>query len=173
MKVRHRTSSGREKIELQMTPMIDIVFQLLVFFIMTFRIVSQEGDFNIKMPLAAPSAATNSSLQMPPIKVRLTADAAGELSGVYLNDRSIPFAVGAPVPLEPLRLEIIGIIGDERGPGSYQEQAEVELDCDFDLHYVHVVDAITAVSGYVNRDSGEIIKLVEKIKFAPPRDAAE
>jgi biopolymer transport protein ExbD len=45
-----------DKIELQMTPMIDIVFQLLVFFIMTFKIVSQEGDFNIKMPLAAQQA---------------------------------------------------------------------------------------------------------------------
>ena len=39
-----------EKIELQMTPMIDIVFQLLVFFIMTFNVVAQEGDFNIRMP---------------------------------------------------------------------------------------------------------------------------
>ena len=54
MKIRHTTSSGQDKIELQMTPMIDIVFQLLVFFIMTFKIVSQEGDFNVKMPLADP-----------------------------------------------------------------------------------------------------------------------
>jgi biopolymer transport protein ExbD len=54
MKVRN--SGGKnEKVEIPMTPMIDIVFQLLVFFIMTFKIVSQEGDFNIKMPLAAPS----------------------------------------------------------------------------------------------------------------------
>ena len=45
-----------QKVELQMTPMIDIVFQLLIFFIITFKIVAPEGDFNIKMPLAAPSA---------------------------------------------------------------------------------------------------------------------
>ena len=36
---------GRLGKGLEMTPMIDIVFQLLVFFIMTFKIVSQEGDF--------------------------------------------------------------------------------------------------------------------------------
>ena len=35
MKIRHTTGSGQEKIELQMTPMIDIVFQLLIFFIMS------------------------------------------------------------------------------------------------------------------------------------------
>ena len=39
MKIRNTGGDG-EKIELQMTPMIDIVFQLLVFFIMTFKIVA-------------------------------------------------------------------------------------------------------------------------------------
>ena len=56
MKIRNTDGKG-EKIELQMTPMIDIVFQLLVFFIMTFKIVAMEGDFNIRMPAAAPQAA--------------------------------------------------------------------------------------------------------------------
>ena len=50
MKIRGKRPSKDEKIELQMTPMIDIVFQLLVFFIMTFNVVAQEGDFNIRMP---------------------------------------------------------------------------------------------------------------------------
>ena len=168
MRVRHTTSSGQDKIELQMTPMIDIVFQLLVFFIMTFRIVSQEGDFNIKMPLAAPAEGSMES-QLPPIKVRLTAAPGGELEGVFLNDRPLQFSPGARVTMLPLREEIIAIIGDDRGPGSVQEEAEVELDCDYRLHYVHVVEAITAVSGYIDPTTGEVVKLVEKIKFAPPR----
>lgn len=153
-----------------MTPMIDIVFQLLVFFIMTFKIVSQEGDFNIKMPLAAPSASTVDELQLPPMKVRLTANAGGQLSGLYLNERALPFGAGFSIGMMPLRNEIVGIIGDDRGPGSIQEQAEVELDCDYGLHYSHVVDAITAVSGYLDSETGEVVKLVEKIKFAPPRE---
>ncbi|MEK6237543.1 MAG: biopolymer transporter ExbD, partial [Planctomycetales bacterium] len=66
MKVRNQKDS--EKVELQMTPMIDIVFQLLVFFVMTFKIVSQEGDFDIKMPLAAPSEGTPDEDLYPPIK---------------------------------------------------------------------------------------------------------
>ena len=48
-----RGPSGPAKVEQNMTPMIDIVFQLLTFFIMTLKIATQEGDFNIKMPLAA------------------------------------------------------------------------------------------------------------------------
>ncbi|MEC9149539.1 MAG: biopolymer transporter ExbD, partial [Planctomycetota bacterium] len=38
MKIR-KIGTAEEKIELQMTPMIDIVFQLLVFFVMTFKVV--------------------------------------------------------------------------------------------------------------------------------------
>ena len=164
MKIRHSTSSGQDKIELQMTPMIDIVFQLLVFFIMTFKIVSQEGDFNIKMPLAAPAAGAPDDLQLPPMKVRLRAGGGGVLAGMSLNDKGVG-------TMEALRLEIIGVVGDDRGPGSIQETAEVELDCDYGLRYEHVIQAITAVSGYID-DTGNVVKLVEKIKFAPPRQAS-
>jgi biopolymer transport protein ExbD len=159
MKVRHQSEG--EKIELQMTPMIDIVFQLLVFFIMTFKIVSQEGDFNIKMPLAAPAAGAPDDLQLPPMKVRLQAGASGQLAGMSLGERSI-------ATMDALRAEIVSIVGTDRGPGTTQETAEVELDCDYGLRYEHVIQAITAVSGYVD-DTGNVVKLVEKIKFAPPR----
>ena len=66
MKIRHTTSSGSERIVLQMTPMIDVVFQLLVFFIFTFRIVAQEGDFHVKMPAAAPRTPPEAPSPMPP-----------------------------------------------------------------------------------------------------------
>ena len=58
MKFRHAVAGGDEKIELQMVPMIDIVFQMLIFFVMTFKIAVPEGDFNITMPINAPSDAT-------------------------------------------------------------------------------------------------------------------
>lgn len=164
MKVRHNKGGGDDKVELQMTPMIDIVFQLLVFFIMTFKIVSQEGDFNIKMPLAAPAAGAPDDLQLPPMKIRLQAGGGGMLAGMSLNERGVG-------TMEALRLEIIGVVGDDRGPGSIQETAEVELDCDYGLRYEHVIQAITAVSGYID-DTGNVVKLVEKIKFAPPRQAS-
>jgi biopolymer transport protein ExbD len=164
MRIRHSTESGSDKIELQMTPMIDIVFQLLVFFIMTFKIVAQEGDFNIKMPLAAPSDGLPEDDALPPMKVRLRADADGNPAGIMLNDKAFS-------DWRSLNDYMIGIVGNERGPGSYQETAEVELDCDYSLRYEHVISAVTAVSGFVD-DGGNVVKLVEKIKFSPPRPAS-
>ncbi|MGQ9606505.1 MAG: ExbD/TolR family protein [Thermogutta sp.] len=160
MKFRGSGTRTGGKIELMMTPMIDVVFQLLTFFIMTFKIVSPEGDFFIKMPLAAPSAGVPSDAQLPPIKVRLTAAAGGRLSGIYLSERRLG-------GFEELRQQVRLLVGDQAGPGGAGD-AEVEFDCDYDLNYENVMKAVTAVSGYVAPD-GRIIRLVEKIKFAPPR----
>lgn len=160
MKFRHRDVSD-EKIELQMTPMIDIVFQLLVFFIMTFKIVAQEGDFNVKMPLAAPNAGAIDDSVLPPLKLRLLADANGNLAadGIQLNDRVFSDFSG-------LHAYIRSLMGDDSGPGAVGD-AEIEIDCDYALRYAHAIDAFTAVSGYLDAD-GNVIKLIDKIKFAPP-----
>jgi len=161
MKVRHAENRGTDKVEVPMTPMIDIVFQLLVFFIMTFKIVSQEGDFNIKMPLAAPREGLPDDQQLPPMKLRLTADRGGVLTSIRLNEKGFS-------DFASLHSHIISILGDERGPGSIQQTAEVELDCDYQLRYEFVIEAITAVSGFLSED-GQLVKLIEKIKFSPPK----
>ena len=165
MKVRNAGGNKDDRVEIQMTPMIDIVFQLLIFFIMTFKVVSMEGDFNIKMPLAAPSEGLPDEDKLPPMKIRMIAGANGRLAQMSLNDTTFG-TDGAE--FERLHKYIIGIVGDERGPGSVQDTAEIELDCDYNLEYDFVIKAITAVSGYVDAD-GNIVRLVEKIKFAPPR----
>ncbi|MBN2218225.1 MAG: biopolymer transporter ExbD [Pirellulales bacterium] len=153
----------QEPIRLMMTPMIDIVFLLLIFFIMTFKIVSPEGDFNIRMPAEAPAARDPGILMIPPLKVRLTADRNGGLTGVYLGEARMADAA----PFEELRERIMQIVGDDAGPGSAVEDSEVELDCDYNLRFEYAIDAITAVSGKIRH--GEIIKLIDKIRFAPPR----
>ena len=62
----------REDVIVQMTPMIDIVFQLMCFFLFTFKIVLPEGDFSIRMPSAAASTASTPS-ESPLLKVRAAA----------------------------------------------------------------------------------------------------
>jgi biopolymer transport protein ExbD len=149
-----------DKIPIDMTPMIDIVFQLLTFFCMTLKVAAAEGDFNIKMPLAAPRQGIPDPNQLPPMKVRMRADSSGNLIELLLNERSF----SGRDRWTQLHNYIAGLVGD----GSLAASAEVELDCDFGLKYEYVIEAITAVSGKVNPD-GQTIKLVEKIKFAPPR----
>jgi biopolymer transport protein ExbD len=165
MRVRNIQRGTSEDVELQMTPMIDIVFQLLVFFVMTFKIAMPEGDFNIKMPLAAPSEGIPEPDQLPPIKVRMTARSNGTLGQIQFGNR--PLGSG-PKSFDLLRQRIIDLVGKEPGPSTL-ESTEVELDCDYNLRYEFVVEAITAVSGYVDKDTGGVVKVIEKIKFAPPR----
>ncbi len=155
------TPSGSNKVDQNMTPMIDVVFQLLAFFVMTFKVAQPEGDFNVKMPLNAPSAGVSQD-PFPPIKLRITAKADGSLNQILMGSRPI-----ASYPA--LHAEILNLVGSDTGPGSMASQMEVELDCDYALHYDNVIQAITAVSGYVRND--KIFRLIEKVKFASPREA--
>ncbi len=164
MRVRNIQRGTSEDVELQMTPMIDIVFQLLVFFVMTFKIAMPEGDFNIKMPLQAPSEGIPEPDQLPPIKIRMTARANGTLAQIQFGNR--PLRPSSRV-FDELRQNIIDLVGEEPGPSTL-ESTEVELDCDYNLRYEYVIEAITAVSGYVDPD-GRVVKVIEKIKFAPRR----
>ena len=58
MKIRNIHAGDRKTGELTITAMIDVVFLLLAFFIMTFKIVAPEGDFRVNMPQAAPVPIT-------------------------------------------------------------------------------------------------------------------
>ncbi|MFN9591117.1 MAG: ExbD/TolR family protein, partial [Pirellulaceae bacterium] len=146
--------------ELQMTSMIDIVFLLLIFFITTFKIAAQEGDFNVKMPLSGAGGAPTDLTQLP-IKLRMKADANGQLADISVND-TISFGQD----WAKVRAYIVQLMGDSAGP-SEEDGPEVEIDLDYNLRYVHVVEAITAVTGY--RQGNDVVRLVDRIKFAPPR----
>ncbi|HVV99131.1 MAG TPA: biopolymer transporter ExbD, partial [Planctomycetaceae bacterium] len=52
------------------------------------------------------------------------------------------------------------------------EDPEVEIDADYNLDYSHVVRAISACTGTVDPRTGELVRYVQRIRFAPPRRAA-
>jgi hypothetical protein len=127
-------SRSDEKVEMQLTSMIDIIFLLLIFFVMTFKIAAQEGDFNIRMPIGGGSGAADTTNL--PIKLRLRSNTDGELVDIVVDDtRSF---------------------GNDFG----------KLRA-FILRYSHVITAISTITG--QRQGDEIKRLVERIKFAPPR----
>ncbi len=158
MKIR---TKGSDRAELQLTSMIDVVFLLLIFFVMTFKIAAQEGDFSIRMPLQG-QGAPSENLDLP-IKLRLRADANGNLTDITVNDsRSFGTDFNA------LRGYVSQLTGGESGPTG-EEGPEVEIDLDYNLRYEFVIGAITHVTGY--RANDDIVPLVKRIKFAPPRKA--
>ena len=150
-----------------MTPMIDVCFQLIIFFMLSLKLFSPEGDFSIKMPLAT-SEGPPPIDQLPPIKLVLTADSNGKLAGLTMGTKQL----SSKDPFNELRREIRTIIKDDIGPGTTGSKQEVELDCDPHLHYQYVMQTITAVSGFTGKDAQgqrQIVKLIEKIKFSPRR----
>jgi biopolymer transport protein ExbD len=161
MRFRHG-SSTLDKIEMQMTPMIDIVFQLNIFFILSFKIVLPEGDFNIRMPSTAAARSMEVSETLPMTLV-MKAGPNGELSEMRLAGRSFGNSRDAFVKLHQ---QIRSMVNDAGGPGTASD-LEIELDCDYDLNYEHVVRAITAITGYI--ENGQPHKLIERIKFTPPK----
>ncbi len=179
-----------EEIKLAMTPMIDIVFQLLVFFIMTYKVTAMEGDYNIRMPSAAAEPTMEIETLEDFLQVRLTANPENR----FLDRIEVTFGpdqqtwVRSVYPARPgsptgkltaaelqqnlesrkvfnsLNQFVINVVGSGSGdPGSASE-IEAEIEADADLRYEDTVYAIEAISGYRD-DSRKIIKLIEKIKF--------
>jgi biopolymer transport protein ExbD len=160
-----KRGQSSDKVEQQMTPMIDVVFQLLAFFIMTFKIVSPEGDFSISMPSAAPQEAAPDDLNLPPLKIALKADSAGVLQAVIVNPGTAD-AKNFGTDMKALANWVITYVGTDRGPNSLAKTVEVELACDYKLHYGHTMAAVSAVSGYIAPGSDVPVSLFEKVKFS-------
>ncbi len=179
MKVKRAPSS--DKVELNMTPMIDIVFQLMTFFLFSIKTVDTEGSFTIKMPTPSRNVSDVDEPAFPKPLV-LNADQRGWLSSVKFENKT--YTVPTPANSEGLKPEqralafneaatafnsvhqqVQALVGNTSGPGGAKAM-EIELDCSPNLKYSYVIQAINAVSGH-RQAGGAITPLIEKIKFKP------
>lgn len=149
------------KVEIPMAPMIDIVFQLLIFFMLNLKILAPEGDFNLYLPTSTVSCGEVSE---NPIKVGLRSDADGNLTQLTIGSRNMGNDEAA---FDRLNREIQQIVGRPGNPAA--GDIEVELDADFETQHRHVVKAISRCTGQLDPRTGTVTRYVEKIKFAPPR----
>ncbi len=152
------TAARPETLKMNMTPMIDVCFQLIIFFMLSLRLYSPEGDFAVKMPLASPQQSLPEESETLPVRIRLRADAQGNLASIEMGQRQL-------ASFEQLHREIRELCG----PVSSAGRPEVELDCDYNLKYEYVIDALSAVSGYLADDRQTVVRMIEKLRFAPPR----
>ena len=147
-----------EEIKMNMTSMIDIVFQLLVFFVMTFNPPQYEGDFSVKMPLNSDTAPPE-EIEIPTvISVNLTAALDGTLSNIMVD--SVP--VDQNDLYGGLTKAIESRLAVEGDPDKASE-TEVDFDIARELRYSYTVAAIEAVSG--KKEGDVVTKLISKIKF--------
>ena len=161
MKFRQKDDSDSE-LKLNMTAMIDIVFQLLVFFIMTFKVTAMEADFNIRMPAASQSASDPIDVPPTTIYVNLRAGQERNIVGIDVDDGIAQQSFEDTDMYEKLTNFVEQTLNAEGDPSS-DEEVEVEFTIDETLRYRYTVRAIEAVSGKIVGDT--VKTLVEKIKF--------
>ena len=118
------------EIQIPVTPMLDMAFQLLTFFILTYRPAPAEGQFSMNLLPAQPATAiskeapknetTDSSLptELRTLQTVLRSGPTGELGQISLSDNPI-------ASLDALRTELQSLVND---PNLQFEQALIIVD---------------------------------------------
>lgn len=164
--MKRRLAPSNDKLQLDMTPMIDCTFQLIIFFMLQLKIIQPEGDFNINMPPPGQGPQALGAV-IPDIKVTLKSNPDGSLAALMLGQRNLG---NSPKVYGLLNEEILQIIGRPGDPAT--KDTEVEIDIDYKLHFKHVVATVSACSGKLDK-KGRLVRYIEKIKFTPPRKPRE
>ena len=89
MKLSSRKTSRRRMIALDMTPMIDVVFQLIIFFLVASSLSQQESMIPLKLPVAV-SGQRDTPDELPSATINV------------LPDRRVTLA-GKPIAIEALQ----------------------------------------------------------------------
>jgi len=132
------------------------------------RFVLQLGgdSYPFDFPLAAPSKGLPGPNELPPMRLRLKAGEEGQIGHIRLNERAFR-------RLGDVHVYIIGILGDKRGPGSFADSAELELECDDALKFKYVAEACQAVSWRVDQ-SRKRVRLIKTVwPFGNPHGVEE
>ena len=133
-----------QEVEVPITPMLDMAFQLLTFFILTYKPAPTEGQFS--MNLLPAQAATEISKEVPKeqatsvdaelrtLKTILRAGAGGSLGEITLADKPI-------AGMEELRKELEGFVND---PLVAFDQALIKVDPQ--LRYAELIKVVDVFS---------------------------
>ena len=150
MRFRHQTKTPATSGRLQMSSMIDVVFLLLIFFVMTFQIVAVEGQFQVTSA-ADSRQGKQSDLTDVPVEITLSADADGHLSGIAMNGRTVE----SIDRLNGRVRELVAAVGSD---------LKARLRCDEHLRYRYTIDAMTACKGYLDT-GGEKVELIRDVQL--------
>jgi biopolymer transport protein ExbD len=173
---KHKAPSGLDlNLNVVITPMLDMAFQMLAFFILTFQPSQLEGALDLNLPTtgeakaetpqeADPSSPDTALAKEADIKVAVTTprgDGAGEIGQISVYDRLT--ATETPIPgksvtemLENLREHL------QKAIPKLNNKEDIKFEADSKLHHVHVVEVMDACT-----QAG-----FQHVSFAPPPDKA-
>lgn len=132
-----KKKSIQDKGQSHLTAMIDVVFLLLVFFVMTFRVVVSEGDFHVKAPATRSESETVDITFEVPIQIELKAGPSGQLTGISVDG----VAVGG---VEELANALRGRLQLQDNPNA--DHAAI-IRCDQALRYQYTIQIFAIVHG--------------------------
>jgi biopolymer transport protein ExbD len=100
---RAKRGENREEVQFPVTPMLDMAFQLLAFFILTFQSPTSETRIDLYLPtvpVALPGSSQGQARTTPPkrsdldlendLKIRIQADELGDLKSIKLGETPLP-----------------------------------------------------------------------------------
>lgn len=100
---RARRGESPEEVQFPVTPMLDMAFQLLAFFILTFQSPTSETRIDLYLPttpVALPGSSQGQARTSPPrrtdidlendLKIRIKADDLGDLRSIRLGETPLP-----------------------------------------------------------------------------------
>ena len=152
MQIRSR-GAAPAKVDVQLTPMIDVVFQLLAFFLVTFRVAVVEGDFSLKLPRTDAGRGTGGWSEQ--IAVRLTAAPDGDLQQALTSDGFGFVGRDSAAGFPALSAHIARQVAAARAAG--QPEPEVRIAADDGLRYEFILDA-----------DGNAVPNARKVSFLGP-----
>jgi biopolymer transport protein ExbD len=137
-----------QAVEIQMGPMIDMVFLLLVFFMVSAKPIKQESDVNIGLP---GTVAQEEALDIPD-EQRIKIDPAGQ---VILNDQPIDSPQSPDLPNLTATLKRFKESADAN-----KSEALVTIDADDQANHQRIVTVLNAcavanITGVTFADSAE------------------
>lgn len=153
---RDRTPAGGS-IRLNLTPMIDMVFQLLIYFVVTAGFVADEGSLTTNMPRETGESKATTALPQEPLRIVLQ-EAPGGISGDTSGGGGASGGGGVTMRLENARqtvtdvraltglLEAVQWNPDKGRAGAFKVDHPVRVEVGRGVPWAAVVNALGAAA---------------------------
>jgi biopolymer transport protein ExbD len=89
MKLPIRETDSKSILSIRMTPLIDVIFLLLIFFMLTLRFQKPESVLENRLPERDAHSAKDSQMDWEVVKLRIKFVPEGEGAKIYLQDRPV------------------------------------------------------------------------------------
>jgi len=113
MKIPIKATKSKVIFSVRMTPLIDVIFLLLIFFILTIRLEKPEGVLENMLPASNVHGAADQQKDWEVVKLRIKLITEGEQLKIYLQERVVYTYVDLLSYLNMLPQEIMLVIEPE------------------------------------------------------------